>query len=245
MTGEAPGVDTGLRSGRRTEVHSGEDGRLLAAARRSGRPAQRSWVCPWTRSAATSHTGLSPAPRRRARSVRVPALSGSGGLEPDLVLERSVEDGPAGLVPAVRAEVASGVELAEHVPAGVASTPDAQRCRASGSGEAERLDRADLQSQLVPERLADRAGSVGCEVEVSRASPPVGDREHRFGYEQAEHRATWSRAGACGSGGPGPTSAGSDGSATSELRSLHGSLPIATAIGAVGVRQLRFRRQNT
>ena len=106
-------------------------------------------------------------------------------LERRLVLEPPVEDRPAELVPAVRPDVAHGVELPEQVRLGVAGDLQAQRRRAPRALEADRLDVEHREPELRLHRLAQRLAPPAGDVEVGGLAPPVGHRERLVRGEEA------------------------------------------------------------
>ena len=107
------------------------------------------------------------------------------GVERLLVLQPAVQQLPAQLVPAVRAQVAEGVQLAEELGRGIAGHGDPQGGGAGRAGEAERLDLGDLQPELVLEPAPDGLAAGPADVQVGAAAPPVADREDLVGREPA------------------------------------------------------------
>ena len=87
-------------------------------------------------------------------------------LERRLVLEASVEDGPAELVPAVGAHVVHRVELPEQVRVGVARDVEAQRRRTARAGEPDRLHVEHGDAELVLDAFTDRVTPPAAHVEV-------------------------------------------------------------------------------
>jgi len=88
------------------------------------------------------------------------------GVERLFVLQAAVEQLPAQLVPAVGAQVAAGVQLAEQDGRRVAGDLDAQRGGAGRAGQAERLDLLDLQAELVGQGPADGLTTGPADVQV-------------------------------------------------------------------------------
>jgi hypothetical protein len=140
---------------------------------------------------------LDEAERRRARQPgvahdpqRVVLLldQASDAVEGLLVLQPPVHQLPAQLVPAVGAQVAARVQLAEQVGRRVADQGDLDRGGAGRAGQAERLDVGDLEAELVRERLADGLAAGAADVEVGAAPAPVPDREDRVRGEQPERQ---------------------------------------------------------
>ncbi len=116
-------------------------------------------------------------------------------LEAAFVLEASVAELSADLVPAVGPQVVPGVDLAEEVVRDLVVVVDGEQ-DGRGAGRAlepHRAESGDAQAQLVTDRSADRVGAGAGHVEVCGAPCSVGDREGRFRHEQAQederHRA--------------------------------------------------------
>jgi hypothetical protein len=126
--------------------------------------------------------GVAQQPQRVVLLLDQPA----DGVEGLLVLEAAVQQLPAQLVPAVRAQVAAGVQLAEQDDRRLAGDGDAQRGGAGRPGQAERLDLLDLQAELVGQGPADGLAAGPADVQMGAAAPPVGDWEDLVGGEPAE-----------------------------------------------------------
>ena len=94
-------------------------------------------------------------------------------LERRLVLEAPVEDRPARLVPAVRADVVHRVELPEHVRVRIAGERESQRCRAARAGEADGLDVDDGDPELRLDGGAERRPAASADVEVGGLAAAV------------------------------------------------------------------------
>jgi hypothetical protein len=110
------------------------------------------------------------------------------GVERFFVLQPPVQQLPAELVPAVRAHMAAGVQLAEQDRARVALELDLQRGGAGRAGQPERLDLLDLQAQLLLQRLADGLAAGPADVQVGAAAAAVADREDLARRKPAERQ---------------------------------------------------------
>ena len=108
------------------------------------------------------------------------------GVERLLVLQPPVEQLPAELVPAVGAQVAAGVQLAEQLSGRVALDGDAQWGGAGRAGQAEGRDLGDGQAELVLQPVADGGSPPAGDVQVGGPAAAVADREDLVGGEQAE-----------------------------------------------------------
>ena len=102
------------------------------------------------------------------------------------VLQAAVQQLAAQLVPAVRAHVAAGVQLAEQDGVGVALDLDAQGGGAGRAGQPERLDFFHGQAQLILQRPPDRLAAGPADVQVGAAATVVADGEDLVGGEPAE-----------------------------------------------------------
>jgi hypothetical protein len=125
--------------------------------------------------------GVAQQPQRIVLLLHQPA----DAVEGLLVLQPAVEQLPAQLVPAVRAQVAAGVQLAEQDRGRVALDLDPQRGRAGRAGQPERLDLLDGQAELILQGSADGLAAGSADVQVGAAAPAVADREHLVGGEPA------------------------------------------------------------
>ena len=105
-----------------------------------------------------------------------------------LVLQPPVQQLPAQLVPAVRTQVALGVQLAEQDRPRVALDLDPQRGRAGRPGQPERLDLLHDQAQLILQGALDRLPASPADIQMGAAAPPVGDRVDLVGGEPAEQQ---------------------------------------------------------
>jgi hypothetical protein len=93
------------------------------------------------------------------------------GVKRLLVFEAAIQQLPAELVPAVCAQVAPRVELAEQVSAGVTLELDPQRRRPGRPCQAERLNAVSHQAQLVRQRAADRLPAGPADIQMRGTSP--------------------------------------------------------------------------
>ena len=112
------------------------------------------------------------------------------GPERGLVLERAVQDRAAELVPPVGPDVVLRVELREHVAVGLVvgcGHGHAERRRAAGPLQPDRLDRDHVETELVLGGTHDRFPSRSTDVEVRGLAAPVRDGEHVVRREPAEH----------------------------------------------------------
>ena len=110
------------------------------------------------------------------------------GVERLLVLQPAIQQLPAQLVPAVRAQVALGIQLAEQLPGRIAADLDAQRGRAGRPGQPERLHVLHDQAELILQGPPDRLPAGPADVQVGAAAPPVGDWVDLVGGEPAEQQ---------------------------------------------------------
>ena len=108
------------------------------------------------------------------------------GVERLLVLEAAVEELTAELVPTVRPQVRPRIELAEQVVGGRLLDPQTQRRRTRGAAQPHGPDLRDPEPELPFERIADGLAPGSADVQVRRASPPVGDREVLVRHEDPE-----------------------------------------------------------
>ena len=112
-----------------------------------------------------------PGPLHQRQRVVLLLDQPADGVERLLVLQPAVQQLPAQLVPAVRAQVAAGVQLAEQVGGRVALDGDAQRGGAGRAGQPERLDLLDEEAELLFEAPPDRRPSWAADIQVGAAAP--------------------------------------------------------------------------
>jgi hypothetical protein len=103
-----------------------------------------------------------------------------------LILQPPVQQLPAELVPAVGAQVALGVQLAEQPPGRFTLDGDLERGGAGRTGQPERLDLLHHEAELVGQGPPDCLAAGTGDIEVGAAAPPVDNREHLVGGEPAE-----------------------------------------------------------
>ena len=105
-----------------------------------------------------------------------------------LVLQAAVEKGAAEFVPPVRTQVTAGVEFGEHI--GAVDLADAQRSGSGRSFEADRCDRAHVDTELALEADPNGFTSRSGDVEMRRVAGAVLDGEYLFGGPDAvqQHR---------------------------------------------------------